>query len=233
MFRFRSIFNTTKIGTAPAAQPSSGWNGCTYGKFRSTDGQLGKQKRSPWLLILRLHSCVVSYAPVFDTTSPGDRATDLDRSWLHCVMGVSPPRGSLPAALLACGWDWAEVSLSLTESLRNSPPQAVLWTDGPAWHLIWPSLIDVGQLGCQRRTKNVWVSSSATLRCASTGGLGASSSVACPGQGAPSGKYPDDRIFSFRGATSGVSFSALTFYCKISEILYGSFFDDFSWKALS
>ena len=88
------------------------------------------QRRSPWLLILRLHSCVVSYAPVFDTTSPGGRATDLDRSWLHCVMGVSPPRGSLPAALLACGWDWAEVSLSLTESLRNSPPQAVLWTDG-------------------------------------------------------------------------------------------------------
>ena len=90
------------------------------------------QRRSPWLLILRLHSCVISYAPVFDTTSPGGRATDLDRSWLHCVMGVSPPRGSLPAALLACGWDWAEVSLSLAESLRNSPPQAVLWTDGSA-----------------------------------------------------------------------------------------------------
>src|SRR5699024_9061089 len=99
------------------------------------------QRRSPWLLILRLHSCVISYAPVFDTTSPGGRATDLDRSWLHCVMGVSPPRGSLPAALLACGWDWAEVSLSLAESLRNSPPQAVLWTDGSAWHLIWPSLM--------------------------------------------------------------------------------------------
>ena len=96
--------------------------------------------RPPWLLILRLHICVVSYAPVFDTTSPGDRATDLDRSWLHCVMGVSPPRGSLPAALLACGWDWAEVSLSLTESLRYSLPSAVLWTDGPAWHLTWPSL---------------------------------------------------------------------------------------------
>ena len=31
-----------------------------------------------------------------------------------------------------------------------------------------------------------------------TGGLGASSSVACPGQGAPSGRYPDDWIFDFQ-----------------------------------
>lgn len=135
------------------------------------------QRRSPWLLILRLHSCVISYAPVFDTTSPGGRATDLDRSWLHCVMGVSPPRGSLPAALLACGWDWAEVSLSLAESLRNSPPQAVLWTDGSAWHLIWPSLMQ---------------------------GLSAQVVLAHPPaslalfQRAPSGRYPDDWIFSLQ-----------------------------------
>ena len=174
------ILNTTKIGTAPAAQPSSGWNGCTYGKFRSTEGQLGKQKRSPWLLILRLHSCVVSYAPVFDTTSPGGRATDLDRSWLHCVMGVSPPRGSLPAALLACGWDWAEVSLSLAESLRNSPPQAVLWTDGPARHLIWPSLIE-GVSGSLAKPNEKCAGDFICSLCrTSTGGLGASSSVACP-----------------------------------------------------
>ena len=40
------------------------------------------------------------------------------------------------------GCDWTEVSLSLAESLRYSLPQAVFWTDGPAWHLIWPSLIE-------------------------------------------------------------------------------------------
>ena len=121
-----------------------------------------------------------SCAPVFDTTSPGVRATDLDRSWLHCVMGVSPPRGSLPAALLACGWDWAEVSLSLAESLRNSPPQAVLWTDGPARHLIWPSLIE-GVSGSLAKPNEKCAGDFICSLCrTSTGGLGASSSVACP-----------------------------------------------------
>ena len=201
MFRFRLILNTTKIGTAPAAQPSSGWNGCTYGKFRSTKGQLGKQKRSPWLLILRLHICVVSDAPVFDTTSPGDRATDLDRSWLHRVMGVSPPRGSLPAALLACGWDWAEVSLSLTESLRYSLPSAVLWTDGPAWHLIWPSLIDVGQPGCQNRTEKYGCLRLQPCAVHLQVVLAHPPASLALVQRAPSGRYSDDRIFCFQGTT--------------------------------
>ena len=91
-----------------------------------------------------------SAALVFDTTSPSaepantmlaHRAISLNHGWLHRVMGISPPAGSLSAALLACVWDWTEVSLSLMESLRYSLPQAVFWTDGPAWHLIWPSLI--------------------------------------------------------------------------------------------
>ena len=96
------------------------------------------------------HLCCLYAALVFDTTSPSaepantmlaHRAISLNHGWLHRVMGISPPAGSLSAALLACVWDWTEVSLSLMESLRYSLPQAVFWTDGPAWHLIWPSLI--------------------------------------------------------------------------------------------
>ena len=91
--------------------------------------------------IKTLHLCCLSDALVFDTTSPSaepadvmldHRAINLNRGWLHRVMGISPPAGSLSAALLACVWDWTEVSLSLMESLRYSLPQAVLWTNGPA-----------------------------------------------------------------------------------------------------
>ena len=87
------------------------------------------------------HLCCLFDALEFDTTPPSaepadvmldHRAINLNRGWLHRVMGISPPAGSLSAALLACVWDWTEVSLSLMESLRYSLPQAVLWTNGPA-----------------------------------------------------------------------------------------------------
>ena len=134
------------------------------------------QRRSPWLLILRLHSCVISYAPVFDTTSPGGRATDLDRSWLHCVMGVSPPRGSPgcpPCLRLGLGR-----SIIIPGGVIAKQPATGCFVDG--WIRLAPYLavFDAGFI------------------C--TGGLGASSSVACPGQGAPSGRYPDDWIFDFQ-----------------------------------
>lgn len=54
--------------------------------------------------------CCLSAALVFDTTSPSaepayatpvHRAIGLNRGWLHRVMGVSPPAGSLSAALIA------------------------------------------------------------------------------------------------------------------------------------
>ena len=172
-----------KWGIAPAAQPSSGWNGRTYGKFRSTKGRLGKQERSPWLLILRLHSCVVSYAPVFDTTSPGNRATiwtaaGSTASWeSHPREDLSRPP-SLRGPRFTGGWDGTEVSLSLTESLRYSPPQAVLWTDGSARHLVWPSWMQT------QSAQVVLAHPPASLALV---------------QRAPSGRYPDHRVFGFQG----------------------------------
>ena len=67
------------------------------------------------------HLCCLFDALEFDTTPPSaepadvmlvHRAINLNRGWLHRVMGISPPAGSLSAALLACDWDWTEVSLS-------------------------------------------------------------------------------------------------------------------------
>ena len=57
------------------------------------------------------------------------------------VTGISPLRGSLRAAPTACGCGWTGVSLLdcrrgsgrtpvSPAAMRNSPPQAVLWTDG-------------------------------------------------------------------------------------------------------
>ena len=69
-----------------------------------------EQKRSPLLLILRLTFVLSSSALVFDTTPPSaepahtaptHRAIYLNHGWLHRVMGVSPPAGSLSAALIA------------------------------------------------------------------------------------------------------------------------------------
>ena len=40
-----------------------------------------------------------------------------------------------------------------------------------------------------------------------TGGLGAFSKVACPGQEAPSGMYSDNRVFSFQGARGADRFT--------------------------
>lgn len=56
---------------------------------------------------------------LFDTT-PRSLATNTNRDGLRRVMGISPPRGSLAAAPIACVCGWAEVSLSPAWSSRNS-----------------------------------------------------------------------------------------------------------------
>ena len=70
-----------------------------------------EQKRSPLLLILRLHIRVVflwrSYSTLLPQAQkpvplvPALQGNHLNRGWLHRVMGVSPPAGSLSAALIA------------------------------------------------------------------------------------------------------------------------------------
>ena len=70
--------NITKIGTA-SASPASGWNGCSYGMFRSVNGfwteaiPIASDIKTP-------HLCCLSLALVFDTTSPSAGA---------CAIGIS------------------------------------------------------------------------------------------------------------------------------------------------
>lgn len=90
--------------------------------------------------------------------------------------------------------------MSLTESLRNSLPSAVLRTDGTARHLIWPSLIDVSQPGCQNRTKKYGCLRSQPYAVHLQVVLAHPPESLALFQRAPSGRYSDGRIFSFRGA---------------------------------
>ena len=65
----------------------------------------------------------------------------------------------------------------------------------------WPSLIE--ELGQADKTEQNKLVSSFSAHHSSTGGLGASSSVACLFPKAPSGKYSDHRIFNFQDPVWG------------------------------
>ena len=135
-------------------------------------------------------ACIRHYFPRRQGNRSGPQLASLRHGRLTPAR-ISP--GCPPCLRLGLGR-----SIALTESLRNSLPQAVLWTDGPAWHLIWPSLIE-GVPGSFAKLNEKCAGDFVCSLCrTSTGGLGASSSVACPSQGAPSGKYPDDWIFCFQ-----------------------------------
>ena len=64
--------NITKIGTA-SASPASGWNGCSYGMFRSVNG-FWTEAIPIASDIKTSHLCCLSLALVFDTTSPSAKA---------------------------------------------------------------------------------------------------------------------------------------------------------------
>ena len=149
------------------------------------------------------HLCCLSRAAlVFDTTSPSAKAC-ATASW------ESHPREDLsrPPSLLdphsGGGWDWTEVSLSLTESLRYSLPSAVLRTDGTARHLIWPSLIDVGQPGCQNRTEMYGCLRSQPCAVHLQVVLAHPPESLALFQRAPSGRYSDGWVFGFQGTRGG------------------------------
>lgn len=67
---------------------------------------------------------LVLSALVFDTTSPRAKGDCLKSGWLGRIMGVSPLRGSLAAALLACFPYWElglDGSIPRQGSWRNQP----------------------------------------------------------------------------------------------------------------
>ena len=108
---------------------------------------------------------------------------------------ASPLHGTLTPGRISVGrplsGSWTGVSLSLTESLQYSLPSAAFRTDGNRWApYILAALIEAFGKGIPP-----------FFLPAPTGGLGASSDVACLFcQEAPSVTYLCLRIFDFRGA---------------------------------
>lgn len=64
--------------------------------------------------------------PVFDTTSPGE-GRDGNRAWLR-VTGLSPLRGSLRAAPIACSCGWTGVPTLVLSS--QDRPATICFLDG-------------------------------------------------------------------------------------------------------
>ena len=143
------------------------------------------------------HLCCLSAALVFDTTSPSAKA---------CAAGTgSVGRSSEPqlASLRHGRLTPARISPGCPPCLRLGLGRSIIIPGGvvakqPAtgcfvdgWDRSAPYLAVVDRCGSawlSEPNRKVWVSSSATLCCASTGGLGASSSVACPCSEGPVGK---------------------------------------------
>ncbi len=133
-------------------------------------------------------------------TQHKSRFTHLHSTLLPQVTGrrnrrrlASPLHGTLTPGRISVGRPLSGsrtgVSLSLTESSQNSLPRTAFGQMGTAGHLI------LGRFdGSLLRTCPLWA-------LASTGGLGASSGVACLlRQEAPSVTYLSLRMFNYRGA---------------------------------
>lgn len=111
-----------------------------------------EQKRSPLLLILRLHIRVVFLWRSYSTLLPQAQkpvppalalqGNHLNRGWLHRVMGVSPPAGSLSAALLAWSpFRWGlglDGSIIVPDGVIAKQPATGCFVDG--WTRLAPYL---------------------------------------------------------------------------------------------
>ena len=96
--------NITKIGTA-SASPASGWNGCSYGMFRSVNG-FWTEAIPIASDIKTSHLCCLSLALVFDTTSPsaGDCATGISSIGRPSEPRLASPRhGTLTPGRISVG----------------------------------------------------------------------------------------------------------------------------------
>ena len=150
--------------------------------------------------IKTLHLCCLSDALVFDTTSPSaepantmlaHRAISLNHGWLHRVMGISPPAGSLSAALLA--------SIIVPDGIIAIQLAIGCFMNG--WTRLAPYLAVVDRRFCSRAfelffSKHFLRVDPQHLQVV----LAHPPKSLAPGQGAPAGKYSDNRIFSFQGA---------------------------------
>ena len=162
--------------------------------------------------IKTLHLCCLSDALVFDTTSPSaepantmlaHRAISLNHGWLHRVMGISPPAGSLSAALLA--WSPFRWGLGLDGSIIVPDGiiaiQLAIGCFMNGWTRLAPYLAVVDRRFCSRAfelffSKHFLRVDPQHLQVV----LAHPPKSLAPGQGAPAGKYSDNRIFSFQGA---------------------------------
>ena len=173
---------------------------------------LGPQHFPEWLhLLVSLSAAACSPALIAAIPGASDidnletqhksRFTHLHSTLLPQVTGrrnrrrlASPLHGTLTPGRISVGrppFGRTGVSLSLTESSQNSLPQTAFGQMGTAGHLIF-GRFDGSFLG----TCPLWV-------LASTGGLGASSGVACLSRReAPSVTYLSLRLFNLQGALS-------------------------------
>ena len=93
-------------------------------------------------------------------------------------------------------------SIIVPDGVVAKQPATGCFVDG--WtrlHLVWPSLIDVGQPGCQNRTEMYGCLRSQPCAVHLQVVLAHPPASLALVQRAPSGKYPDDRVFCFQGTT--------------------------------
>ena len=141
---------------------------------------------------MRLYSTLLPQA----TGQPIWTAAGFTASW------ASHPREDLSRlpSLLAAGTG-AE-SIIVPDGVVAKQPATGCFVDG--WtrlHLVWPSLIDVGQPGCQNRTEQYGCLRLQPCAVHLQVVLAHPPASLALVQRAPSGKYPDDRVFCFQGTT--------------------------------
>ncbi len=93
-------------------------------------------------------------------------------------------------------------SIIVPDGVVAKQPATGCFVDG--WtrlHLVWPSLIDVGQPGCQNRTEQYGCLRLQPCAVHLQVVLAHPPASLALVQRAPSGKYPDDRVFCFQGTT--------------------------------
>jgi len=130
----------------------------------------------------------------------------LDSGWLHRFTGLSPPAGSLSAALLPSGGTGREYHYPW-RCHCDTPAATAGFMDG--WtrlHLIdWPSFNKSWQGGwIEQNRKSDFVSSPCFYRWSSR-----ILQRRCPSQGT-SGKYPEHRIWNYQRAVEGRNYPPTT-----------------------
>ena len=139
-------------------------------------------------------ACIRHYFPRRQGNRSGPQLASLRHGRLTPAR-ISP--GCPPCLRLGLGR-----SIIVPDGVVAKQPATGCFVDG--WtrlHLVWPSLIDVGQPGCQNRTEQYGCLRLQPCAVHLQVVLAHPPASLALVQRAPSGKYPDDRVFCFQGTT--------------------------------